>query len=185
MKATEKVREIHRIFDEKFAALPHRFPITCCKGCHACCAEPLLVNEAEADYLITAIPPQELDGVNARTQEWVFKFLGSGLANVDSPHVIHWLSARLMCPLLKDGLCLVYEQRPLGCRGHNAIGDPKLCHSLGTRLRQKYVISPELNNGVALMLMKACPTSDHLGAFLANKLLAIPLKTAARIEVME
>lgn len=179
----EVIRQAHATWDEFWAKMaPQRAknPVTCVKGCHACCAEPLMVSELEAELMVQAIPAPELEGVKQRASEWAVKAYTSGLLAIDPPSAVEWLRSSIMCPLLKDGLCLVYQQRPLGCRSHCATGDPKLCHSPDTRREQTYVTSPELGQGVAMMIASVSPNANHLGVYLAQKLLGWTVTSAAQ-----
>lgn len=177
------VHAAHEMFDSKVAGLKKRpdwKPITCRQGCHACCSEPLHVNMAEAKVIVNAIPPGELEGVKARTKEWADQAEASGLLKEELPLAWDWLKFKLVCPLLKNGLCLVYQNRPMGCRSHNAVGDPALCHSIEGRKIQKYFYSPELDQMTAFTLTGASNLADHLGAFLSQMLLKRHVPTAAR-----
>lgn len=184
MKPEEIVREAHRQFDFRWAKSFKEMgcQTTCTKGCHACCAEPLLVNRQEAKLMFKAIPPAKWGGVRDRASVWIERAEASGILNLQTPRADHYLRAGLMCPLLENGLCLVYEQRPLGCRSHYAIGDPALCHDPAKRLTQKYVTSHELNQQTGLILCAASPDADHLGAYLARWLLRRKVTSAAEIK---
>lgn len=177
------VAKAHGLFDRKLKELQQRpdwKPTTCCKGCHACCSEPLHVNRAEAKVIAGSIPQNEVEGVKARTREWVDKAKASGLLNEKLPSAFAWLRHKIVCPLLKDGLCLVYGVRPFGCRSHCAVGDPALCHSIEGRKEQKYFYSPELDTMVGMVLLAASRTTDHLGVFLAEELLDEHVASASR-----
>lgn len=142
-----------------------------------------MVNQSEAKVIMASVPDIERQGVNERTEEWVDKAEASGLLNVEFPHVLDYMRAGLVCPLLKNGVCLVYENRPLGCRAHNATKDPALCGSLETRLDQVYVSSNELNTFAGMALMGASPKSDHLGVYLGRWLLSRRIISAEAREV--
>lgn len=130
--------------------------------------------------MVKSIPTLEVDGVKERTRQWVEKAEASGLLKEKLPSAFDWLSFKMVCPLLKNGLCLVYDNRPFGCRSHNAIGDPALCHSAEGRKTQKYFNCPELEQMTMTTLLAASPLVDHLGVFLSEMLLNRPVPSAAR-----
>ncbi len=173
----QHVKHAHTVFDHRFSGLMKRnpgFKVTCSKGCSACCSEAVYVLADEAKLIIRSIPPEELAGVTERTRAWLERAKTSKMLEAHIPHVFAYRSAQLVCPLLKDGLCLVYANRPLGCRGHNAIGEPKLCENINDRLTQKFVNAIEYINEARDTLMngsKRPVEGDHLGVFLSRKLL--------------
>lgn len=160
--------------------------ITCHKGCSACCSEPIWVFGLEAKAAIKAIPPDELSGVVERTRQWAAKAAASGILKEKEPHVLAYRKVGLTCPLLKDNLCLVYNQRPIGCRSHCAIGDSKLCGSDDTRLQQTFAWARGLTHKTCMVIMsqvKPPYTGAHLGVFLAEKLLNLKLESNASLEI--
>ena len=76
----------------------HKEQIACTAGCSGCC-QHISVSPVEAESVRIALEklPAELLALLAR--------------RVDTP-------ADAPCPLLVDGLCTVYESRPLICRTH-------------------------------------------------------------------
>ncbi|MBJ6802520.1 YkgJ family cysteine cluster protein [Geomonas propionica] len=90
----DRVDEICRRTSETFSA-----HITCHAGCDACCRH-LSIFAVEAAALAAALrelPTDQAELVRAKARA----------AHVDSP-----------CPLLHDGLCLLYHARPIICRTH-------------------------------------------------------------------
>jgi len=65
---------------------------------------------------------------------------------------------RLPCPLLKDGMCLVYEARPLVCRGWNSL-EKQRCEA--------DLVSPERGTQ-ALLNLKQYRAASHIAQGLAN-----------------
>lgn len=89
-----------RRVDELCARVHSEFTgqIVCRAGCSSCCRE-ITVFPVEADALLTAmksIPPHAAAAIAAARE---------GDSNAS-------------CPLLADGLCLVYASRPIICRTH-------------------------------------------------------------------
>jgi len=181
MNRDQDIRKSHIQFDYEFARDVKKTGavITCKAGCFACCSEPLYVFDYEARHLLKHVPPAEMPGVVERTKAWSEKAQSCGILAKHTPHVQEYRYQKLVCPLLKDGLCLVYKQRPFGCRSHSAIGDPKLCHDDQARMEQKFVYSH-------LLLSKHIrdgAVGDHLGVFLSNVLTGTKLQSADRAHV--
>jgi Fe-S-cluster containining protein len=157
-------------------------PVTCRgKGCSACCSEPVYLSEAEARYIVESLTDEQKREVAARASEWLVKV--QRLLNVEEPHVLDWLALRAPCPLLKDGLCMVYDKRPVSCRIHLAIGDPDDCATLEGRKHQKYCQSPEfakmalqaeVDNEAGVILF------DNLGVWLVEMLTGMKVNAATR-----
>lgn len=151
---TEKLnraRATLREFDRHFIVVRQRHaregkPIvsTCGKGCFACCREPLLTSRTEAELVFSSIPEAEKSYVRERTIKWLDTVMPSGLGGEVTPHVNPWRKLMAWCPILKDGLCLTYANRPIGCRSHVAVGPRENCEDDDLRYFQQYVNTPEL-----------------------------------------
>ena len=173
------VQKIWREMDETWRQIRQRqarkgepLVISCGRGCFACCREPVWVMEVEADAMIAAIPSEELEGVKARLVEWLARVEPSGLL-AEEPNVMAWRALKAWCPLLKNGECLVYHNRPMGCRTHNATGPREACHDDDKRPRQIFVMIVEFCDHFQAKLAhaNAGKLAGNLGAFLAQKLL--------------
>jgi len=119
--------------------------IPCCKGCSACCGHlvPLSVPEAlRLKEEISAAPAYRRESMSracllaARrilSQEPPKPFMGEiAEALPPSPLDINLVSdwygnLRLPCPFLYNGVCTIYEQRPLACREYFVKGSAKAC----------------------------------------------------------
>lgn len=73
--------------------------ISCRRGCDACCRHlsVFAVEAAAIREALSALPEAEAELIRGKAE----------LAAADAP-----------CPLLEDGLCLLYEARPIICRTH-------------------------------------------------------------------
>ncbi len=75
----------------------HGDQIQCGRGCYACCVAPKSTRWVEAERLrkaVRALPTETRERIKKRAND----------------------QTRLLCPLLEDGACLVYEDRPIACR---------------------------------------------------------------------
>lgn len=178
----KRVAEQHvaqdRAIASELAKAPQFQP--CCKaGCSACCSEPVYCSEAEALHIIESLRPADLDEVRTKLQEWLFKT--ACLRDKEFPDANHWRLLDAPCPLLKNGLCSVYERRPLGCRAWFALKHPDLCqmphrrHQLFAQFHPKVFIpaGPPVSVGGRTIY-------DHLGVLLAEKLLGLEIPSATR-----
>jgi Fe-S-cluster containining protein len=94
--------------------------ISCRPGCHNCCKHPVYLSLLEGVLTYRAIVNQgnwpkvkpELKEMSRRT--W-------GLSSEI------WAMSGLVCPLLKDGLCTIYEARPFSCHVAYSVGSPDNC----------------------------------------------------------
>lgn len=144
-------------------------PVTCARGCSACCYEPVYVYEKEARHLFDGVPAEHLDAVKSKAIEWHNQFTASPEVQAKEPSVVDYLRLRLPCPLLHEHQCLAYDRRPTGCRLHLALGPKTLCEDTGKRLTQRYAQSPEGSTMVGIAALEACKgrlEADHLGVFL-------------------
>jgi Fe-S-cluster containining protein len=95
------------IFSEK-----QNIKVACAKGCHWCCHQAVFSNSYELHYL-SEIIKQSLDNeaLNQLLQKTEAKYkITSGLSNEDV------LKFKSPCPLLIDGACSFYAERPMACR---------------------------------------------------------------------
>lgn len=86
--------------------------IDCKKGCDWCCCQSVFVLSYEMDYLNTfikeSLDTQTQNGILVRANN--MKKIRSRLKSSDI------LNSNLPCPLLKNGVCLAYDARPMACR---------------------------------------------------------------------
>lgn len=120
-------------------AREHNHPVSCRKGCSACCRYlvPLSVPEALllATEAATLAPPARTQGKLLASAR---KLLRAGPPPVQDPaapqQAAHSLSqwyarANMTCPFLSNSCCQIYAQRPLACREHLAQSTPQACAS--------------------------------------------------------
>lgn len=89
--------------------------ISCAQGCSFCCHDQIPLTQFESDYFKHKMKGKvQPDRVLLHNQNKESDFYKLSFADKQ-------------CSLLKDGMCSVYEDRPIVCRLHNSTGDPKLC----------------------------------------------------------
>jgi len=103
----ERYLDIIAAVDTEFARNRrlHGDRIHCRAGCSDCCSQSFHITEIEADFIaegIARLEPETREALRARAREYVE-------ARGREPGL------RLPCPALKDGVCGIYEHRPLMC----------------------------------------------------------------------
>jgi len=172
-----KTRRVLRDFDERVKAFRQDEarkgrPVvaTCTKGCFACCREPLHTSRREAELIFASIPEPEKEAVRQRVSKWLDIVVPTGLAAEDLPSVHLWRPLMAWCPMLKDGLCTTYANRPIGCRSHMAAGPRVNCEDDELRYFQQYATMPMLTAYAVQQLAELEPEGvqmTHLPAWLA------------------
>lgn len=185
----KEIAELHAFIDDATAKLAQASarngrPVTCAgKGCFACCYEPVYCSSDEVHHMLENLTPVELDHVRAATRAAIDKIKASGLFEKNMPPVMEWLAQRVPCPFLKDGACMVYDRRPVGCRSHIAVGDPTLCYH--DRLNQKYPQAKEYSIACGQAIIQAhlklgnIIINDNLLALLSNELFGEAMETGS------
>ena len=171
--------------------------VRCAMGCFHCCREPVYVEKSEVQHIIDALSPEQLEALKERTRAWLEKFRSSGLhktrkervrsgstdSTQDYSRLLRYRAQNLWCPLLKDGLCSTYANRPLGCRTHAAIGHPAKCEQDDKRPKQVFLVTPSWPAEILGALSGDAPGSlyefDHLGVWLSILLLGESEQSAA------
>ncbi len=198
MSRLDVVRDVHGTVDE---AIRHLFTYgtgpdgekavaTCRKGCPSCCYEPVYAERTEATLIaqrLLTLDPEVRARVLARVRDWLERFRSSPLRAEESPDVIPYRLMRLPCPLLEGGECLVYEDRPVACRTHIALGPVERCEDTAQRPDQVWLANNDYlassmmkmagglqEDGVAHLLM------EHLGLLLAEALVGERVESEAR-----
>jgi Fe-S-cluster containining protein len=116
-------------------------PVSCTKGCGACCRQlvPLLPVEARhLSAVVDDLPEHRRAVVRGRARAVVEALDGAGL--LASVRQVGELDSRerrelgasyfelgLSCPFLEDEACSIHADRPLKCRDYLVINDPMHC----------------------------------------------------------
>jgi Fe-S-cluster containining protein len=194
-KRTEIIRLSYKVFDEKLADLfkrgvdqyGNRPNPPCKKGCFACCNEPVYVERREAELVVEAIRamlPEEQARITILVRDAVAKLkAATDVLKADQPHVLDYRALKITCPLLKDGACSIYPDRPFGCRAHVALKPATFCEDDAKRLKQQYMVIPDPINGLLASIMaldNGVLEMEHLILFLSEILLGEPIESGSR-----
>lgn len=121
-------------------------PVTCQKGCGACCKYLVALSPPEVDYL-----QQTLSRMNAKSHRAVLascldaaqKILDhhADIGRIDEHTGVEtlnrWYAALdLDCPFLSNGICGIYANRPLACREHLVTSPASVCRISQTQTPQ-------------------------------------------------
>jgi Fe-S-cluster containining protein len=145
MRLDEMLPVLRAIDDELAAAAVriHGQPVTCAKGCSACCriqAVPVTPAEAYALLLLVeALPEPRRSEVLSRFADREARLEAAGLAAAflegrrvcgdDEAQVLarRYLDIGLVCPFLEDDACGIYQARPFSCREYFVTSVKELC----------------------------------------------------------
>lgn len=184
------VRSIFAKFDRELSGILKKAKdqghvIPCKEGCFWCCMEPLYCSRQEAELVVDRIqemPVPEQDRIKALVRDWKSRFVASGLHRTEEVNAFEYRKLRLWCPLLKDGRCLVYADRPTGCRAHIAKDTSKGCEDDELRKTQKFlhVSAMMRTNIVQEILLKEDTELEHLGLWLLELLMGERFESASR-----
>jgi Fe-S-cluster containining protein len=126
--------------------------VPCRKGCSACCNYliPLSVPEVfRLWYEVLSMPPNRGRAIvqsclEAATK--ILKYMPENLETndltktniqIEASRLSRWYSGlELFCPFLSEGLCTIYQQRPMACREHMVTGSALLCEAQSTEESQ-------------------------------------------------
>lgn len=184
-----KPQLLHKETDEILAkafAQPGAVQPCCSKGCNACCQEPAYAEAGEVDAMLEALTPEQIKELKDRVIRWVIS--ARHVFTQERIDATEYRKLNLQCPMMKDGLCSAYAQRPYGCRMFFATGNPAHCN-LPERTHQKFAIFPNFEkqlmqkHGLLALQRGESLVMDHIGALLYEKLCGGKLETASRMIV--
>ena len=189
----ELIRSIFVRFDRELAGLLEKAKTQgerppCKDGCFWCCQEPLYASQQEASLIVDRIremPEAEQARIKQLVKDWADRFLASGQQTVEDVNALQYRSLKLWCPLLKDGRCLVYQDRPIGCRAHIARRDPKGCEDDALRPKQEFLHTSAMMrfNTTAEIVLHEDTELEHLGLWLLELLIGKRVESAARVRI--
>ncbi len=130
------------------AAVAAARPVSCTKGCGACCRQLVAISLVEARALarlVAAMPTPRQDEIRRRFAMALARLSESGVLTRDyadpAPQLplaatpqqrlaAAWFSLQIACPFLEDESCSIYEDRPLVCREHQVTSPAAACSRL-------------------------------------------------------
>lgn len=113
--------------------------IPCRKGCSACCSYLVSLSIAEvlrlqSEFLL--FPADERISILRSCVDVASKLLKQNttqLSNLGDSQLSEWyMELGIQCPFLSNGLCRIYEQRPLACREHIVTSPSAWCGGGGS-----------------------------------------------------
>jgi Fe-S-cluster containining protein len=130
--ALRALKTIYELADK--ALRPFSRGSSCRAGCHACCYHIVETTAVEAE-IIRRYARVELD---SKARLSVLTKIENGERYYPGPisfeenysdHVTQkYLDSHIPCPFLfEQGLCMIYQVRPMNCRKHMVFSDPDLC----------------------------------------------------------
>lgn len=131
-------------------------PVSCRKGCKACCEPPVLISVPEAFRLST-----DIASLAGHQQLRVNSALVAAQKRMAAPK-----APANACPLLAEQVCSVYDFRPCVCRAFLPTYPPELCDPHETR-----VISVPAAASLALRLWAAELEDEKSGPVLLSAML--------------
>ncbi|HAT11144.1 MAG TPA: hypothetical protein DCS97_11265 [Planctomycetes bacterium] len=148
---------------------PPTGPVTCRRGCSACCYQPAPLTPAEAFMLgdlLHAHPDLRRRADHSRRRDRI-----SFRQNPRSSVHQRWLRERIPCPCLSDdGSCSIHPQRPLVCRQHHVSSPAEACTSpdgIGVEILLLDLDLRELLSVLCARLMQSAPLSIPLPCVLS------------------
>jgi Fe-S-cluster containining protein len=137
--ATEVVPALQGLVNAVVAAAEARSadmgkPISCRKGCGACCRQLVPISRTEGERLralIEALPADRRAAVIARFAEAETKVEAAGLADrtgkSDRELSLAYFALRIACPFLEEESCSIHIDRPLVCREYLVTSPAERC----------------------------------------------------------
>lgn len=116
-RASEAAELAHGVMERALRAAPARVAIACRKGCAYCCHSYVMVLPPEVFRLARAVRARSSSAIDASE----VTRRGAPLRGLGPAERI---GAKLACPLLENGACCVYEERPLVCRQATSLSLP-------------------------------------------------------------
>lgn len=118
--------------------LKYKPTFACRDGCSHCCHQAVWVTEPEAIYIADGLRAGSPDGNITDIIDWIDKFINhTGENGVRQRHRL-----QVPCPFLHDNSCVIYNGRPVACRGLYSM-DANLCLEGRTKdAKIPYLASP-------------------------------------------
>jgi Fe-S-cluster containining protein len=130
------------VSDSAAAALAaENHPVSCKKGCAACCRYLVHISEAEAYYLrdlVEQMPQPRRSEIRARFARALKQLEHAGLLDIlrscqilslaeVRARAAEYAALQMPCPFLEDESCSIHPDRPVACREHLVMSPPENC----------------------------------------------------------
>jgi Fe-S-cluster containining protein len=109
-------------------------PISCRKGCGACCRQLVPISRTEGERLLAlveALPADRRAAVTARFAEAETKIAAAGLVDragkSDRALSLAYFALGIPCPFLEEESCSIHTDRPLVCREYLVTSPAERC----------------------------------------------------------
>jgi Fe-S-cluster containining protein len=161
--------------------------VPCGAGCWWCCAEPVYAGRNEVELIVARIrgmPAADQARIEAGVRDVVQRLAASPLLADDQPSALEYRKLRLVCPLLADGLCTVYEYRPISCRLHLVKDSPDGCREDALRPQQQFLVVPDALHRMTGALFLDAREMDHLVLLLHRVLFGDAPDSGARTAIV-
>lgn len=144
LPGTDRAIVLHQLIDRELAPAA-QFPISCRKGCVACCHYEVEITRDEADLLtVLALDDASLDRNRLRLQ---------AARERKSPDWLRFGHPENRCVFLgEDGACRVYDHRPASCRKLLVTTPPEACGTPGASVVPIQLLLIEIILSAALSL---------------------------------
>jgi Fe-S-cluster containining protein len=142
----DEILPVLRVLDDQLSTIAIRdggLPVTCSKGCSACCKiQPVPVTPVEAyglRRLVDALEEPRRTEVLARFEYCESQLEAASLKDIylegrkaasdeeAQANAKKYLDLKLECPFLEDDSCSIYEARPFSCREYFVTSPKELC----------------------------------------------------------
>lgn len=155
---SDSLRKIFKNLDGVMEKQAELMKTTCKKGCNNCCMLFATATIAEG-ILIAEVLLQKPDwrAFVQPLREAALRFCFEGVG----AHT--YLTKKIQCVFLKEGLCSIYEIRPSVCRYYYSIQDPKLCDPDDPRRKVATIDATQLMDKVnlfSIMVANKLQTND-------------------------
>ena len=134
-KALKDLKMIFELTDK--ALEPFLRHSSCEKGCNACCDQIVESTAIEAEmvrrYIESHFDHEEKRNVLTRVKEAKPDYPGPAGMDEEYPDSLleKYIALHIPCPFLSpEGLCTIYEVRPINCRKHVMFSDPSQCETM-------------------------------------------------------
>jgi Fe-S-cluster containining protein len=119
-------------------------PVSCAKGCGACCRQMVPISPTEARHLaalVAAMPPSRAAEVRQRFAKALSKMESADLPQRGHPQTdkaayrefgLAYFRQGVACPFLHQESCSIHPRRPLVCREYQVTSPPAACAKLGS-----------------------------------------------------